>query len=836
MKRTLLISLVWLFSSVLPTWAQLKTPSEFLGYELGSQFTYHHRVVDYFEYVAENSDRVVLQQYGQTYERRPLLVAFVTSPSNQAKLESIRQDNLRRAGLASGEMSTNVPIVWLSYNIHGNEANSTEASMVTLYSLATGQAPASSDWLDNTLVVIDPAINPDGRDRYAVWYNQIKGKDFNARPEAREHNEPWPGGRANHYYFDLNRDWAWQTQQESRQRNDLIQQWLPHIHVDFHEQGYNSPYYFAPAAQPMHEDVSAWQRDFQTRIGKNHARYFDSEGWLYFTKEVFDLLYPSYGDSWPTYQGAIGMTYEKAGNGRAGLGIHTETGDTLTLHERLTHHFTTGISTVEMGSKNADEILAQFQKFYDTARNEGAGSYKTYVIKGGNDRDRLKELTQWLDRQKISWGKAGSSRRSEGFSYETNTKTRFRVENDDILISAIQPKGVLVKVLFEPTTALVDSVTYDITAWALPYVYGLEAYATQDKIDVGAAELPAKKAYPTNERPYAYIAEWKSLSDIQYVSALMKAGVKMRFSKVAFKVDGVDFQRGTMVMTRFDNENLGDEFDVIVRREASTFDQPIIGASTGFVQSGADFGSGNMSYVKAPNIAVVAGDAASSLRVGEVWHFFDQQIDYPVTMLHSDDLSRINLNDYDVLILPSGSYGSVMNERLVEKVSSWLREGGKLIAMGSAVSDLARNEKLGSIKSLSTKESQTPTAENVSVYEKRSRDRISQTIVGSIFKVQTDPSHPLNYGVSDRYYTLRDGSTQFELLSSGWNAGLLNEQSHRSGFIGAEIKDHVANTLVHGEESVGRGSIIYIPDNPIFRGFWQVGKIVFANAVFLAGN
>jgi len=325
---------------------QVQSPSEFLGYEIGTQFTRHADVLSYFNYVADKSLMVTFSTYGKTNERRPLTYAVVSSESNIKNIETIRTNNLKQIGIADGDANPEVAIVWLSYNVHGNEASSTEAAMQTLYELITQKQA----WLENTVVIIDPCLNPDGRDRYANWYNQVKATPYNSAQVATEHNEPWPGGRPNHYLFDLNRDWAWASQVETQQRLKIYNQWMPHVHVDFHEQGINEPYYFAPAAEPFHEVITNWQRDFQTEIGKNHARYFDEKGWLFFTRERFDLLYPSYGDTYPTYVGAIGMTYEQAGHGSAGLGVDTDEGYELTLVDRIAHHNTTGLSTVEISS------------------------------------------------------------------------------------------------------------------------------------------------------------------------------------------------------------------------------------------------------------------------------------------------------------------------------------------------------------------------------------------------------------------------------------------------------------------------------------------------------
>src|ERR1700742_929913 len=373
LKKTFLSLLC--FSLACIAFAQeLQSPSQFLGYKLGSQFTSHSRIVDYFKYVANTSKHVKLQEYGTTNEGRPLMVLFIASDENIGRLDEIREHNLSLAGLSKSEPSLkDAPvIVWLSYNVHGNEPSSSEASMQALYELVNPANTRTQAWLKNTVIVIDPCLNPDGRERYINYYNSVKGAVPDADPSAREHSEPWPGGRVNHYYFDLNRDWAWQTQKETQARVALFNQWLPQVHVDFHEQGYNAPYYFAPAAEPFHKDITAWQKEFQTIIGKNNAKYFDQNGWMYFTKEEFDLLYPSYGDTYPIYNGSIGMTYEQGGIG-AGLSIATRSGDTLTLADRISHHLSNSLSTVEAASANAPKALEEFKKYFENGRKNPPG-------------------------------------------------------------------------------------------------------------------------------------------------------------------------------------------------------------------------------------------------------------------------------------------------------------------------------------------------------------------------------------------------------------------------------------------------------------------------------
>ncbi|MFZ9145936.1 MAG: M14 metallopeptidase family protein, partial [Sediminibacterium sp.] len=383
--------------------SQLQSPAEFLGYQVGTKFTRHHQIVSYFNAVAKAEPaKVKLIPYGKTNEGRDLLVAAISSPQNMAQLDNIRKHNI---GLTEGSVEdTKQPaIVWLSYNVHGNEPASSEAAMLTLFALVDPNNKKSAEWLEHVVVMIDPCINPDGRDRYVNWYNNAVGVfAYNADQQAREHMEPWPAGRTNHFNFDLNRDWAWQTQVETQQRIPLYQQWYPQVHVDFHEQGYNEPYYFAPAAEPLHVLLTPWQKDFQDQIGKNHAKYFDQNNWLFFTKERFDLLYPSYGDTYPMYNGAIGMTYEQGGIS-AGLGVQDKNNDTVTLVGRALHHFTTGMSTVEISAINHQKLLTEFKKYYQNSRAGNHGMYQTYLMTSSSAH-KIKAIADLLKKNNIQYG------------------------------------------------------------------------------------------------------------------------------------------------------------------------------------------------------------------------------------------------------------------------------------------------------------------------------------------------------------------------------------------------------------------------------------------------
>ncbi|AQG80127.1 M14 metallopeptidase family protein [Spirosoma montaniterrae] len=832
-----------------PTSTSLTSPAQFLGYSVGDRFTPHHRVLAYAELVARQApNRVKLIPYGQTHEGRQLMVVAVASEANMARLEEIRTNNLKRIGMMDGAPSAATPaIAWLTYNVHGNEAVSTETFLDVLYQLldtknGSGQSAVSQKILNNTVVILDPDANPDGHDRYVNWYNQMMGRMADPTPAAREHNEPWPGGRYTHYLFDPNRDWAWQTQEITQQRMALYQQWMPHLHGDFHEMGVESPYYFAPSAKPYHEDITKFQRDFQQTIGQYCSRYFDRNGWLYYTRERFDLFYPSYGDTYPTYNGAIGMTYEQGGSGRAGLAVEKADGDTLTLRQRIDHHVAASIATLESVADRAPDVVKEFGAFFDKARNTPVGAYKSYVIKSNGDAGRLKALQQLLDRNKISYGYAGKAQTvTGGFNYLTQqTDKSVSVAAEDLVISAYQPKSTLLKILFEPKSTLEDSATYDITAWSLPYAFGLQTYGFTTRLNPANSQPPVvstSQSVTATGRPYAYLVRWQSMPAVQTLAGLLKQKVKVRASEKTFELDGKTYPSGTLIIPRAGNERFGDRFDALVRAEATRTGAELTPVSTGFVTKGSDFGSDFVTSLKAPRVGVVIGDGGLPPAAGEVWHYFDQELNYPISLFDGNALGNVEWNKLDVLILPTNyAYSRILNDRVLTALKSWIQAGGKLIAMERAAAFLAGKDgfdlKEKEDKNKDKDKKPTP-VDSLKLYGDRERTAISDETPGSIYRVNIDTTHPLGFGLTGGYYTLVQNAYNFDFLKDGWNVGYLKGNNYVAGFSGKNAKEKLKNTLLMGVQSYGRGSVVYLADNPLFRGFWYSGKLLFGNAVFM---
>jgi len=829
MKKIISLAILLVFVSHL--YSQVKSPEEFLGYKIGTKITPHWKMLDYYRHVASQVPSMVkYEQYGESVEGRPLYVFYVSSPTNISRLEDIRENNMKIAGEVNGQASlSNMPaIVWMSNNAHGNETSSGEAAMMTLYELVNPANATTKKELEKTLVVIDPCLNPDGTERYNNWQNGILGVKYNPSTYAREHNEPWPSGRLNHYYFDLNRDWAWQTQQESELRAKLYNRWLPHIHVDFHEQGINAPYYFPPAAEPLHEVITPWQREFQGTIGKHNAKYFDKQGWLYFTKERFDLFYPSYGDTYPVYSGAIGMTYEKAGNGSAGLGVYTADKDTLTLVDRAIQHHASGMNVIEIVAQNADRVVAEFQKFYEAANAGELSTYNSYLVKyDSTQRSRINALITLLDKNKIRYY-AGEGT-FKGVNYSTKKNESYTANNKDLVIPGNQPKGALVRVLFEPEAKLKDSVTYDITAWSLPYVYGLQGLASSTKVSNGKAYIlePVKNVL---EDGFGYAFKWDGFSSAQLLSVLLQHKIVAKASEYPFKINDVDFPRGSILIMTNPNKTI--DYKKILKEEADRFAVKLYAVESGILEGGKDLGSSDVFTVKAPRVMMLAGEEQRALNVGEVWNYFDRQLQYPITLVNPKDFGRVKWTDIDIFIMPKGNYSFLKDKAQAEMFANWIKAGGKVIALESSVAQLS-SQPWSSVKIVPQDTAVKVKESPFKPYANRERESLKDYTGGAIYKVDFDATHPLMYG-NKEYYTLKQDAILYQYFKEGvgWNVAYVKENALMSGFVGQHLHKKLKNGLVFGVQDVGAGTVIYLADNVLFRNFWDSGKLIMANALF----
>jgi Zinc carboxypeptidase len=831
--------------------SRVPRPDAFLGYPLGSRFTSWDRMLEYVAAVAAASPRVKVEEYGRTSEGRPLRLVTIATPENLARLDEIRRDHLRLAepaGVPEGERDRLVQklpaIVWLAYGVHGNESSSAEAALATLYLLAAGQGEIE-EILRNTVVLIDPLVNPDGRERYVSSFRQRTGEAPNPNRAAAEHWEPWPGGRPNHYLIDLNRDWAWVSQQETRQRIALYRTWEPHVYVDFHEMSSDSSYFFPPAADPVHPRIDRRVVSWLDTFGRGNAEAFDRLGWVYFKGENYDLFYPGYGDSYPSLRGAVGMTYEMAGGGRGGLAISLPDGSVLTLADRVARHLTTSLATLRTASRNTRKLR---EDFVATRLHAGSGG-RVYLWSAEQQEARaLADLLalHGVRVHQLSQAEDVPARRLVG-----GEEAPRRFAAGTYVVSTVQPLGNLVDALLELDSPMNDPFIerqrqrleanlepefYDITAWSLPLAYNVDTWVASRQPG-GLRPLGEAAGGIRGDGRLGFLVPPQGLGSYRLAAELRKRKMTCRIALSDFTGPAGSYPAGTLFIPRLGNpENLRDLLQGVLAENKLTAE----GVTASWEIEGISLGSNNMPVVRPVRIGLISGEGVDSTSFGFLWSLLDRQIGVPHDRVDVSTLRQIELADFDVLVLPGGSYEDRIGERARTALDTWIKDGGELVAVGDAIQWLQEHE-LSEVKRWEPPKPEEEAkgdgaAEDPEVAGSLvERELASRPIFtpGAVLATQMQPLHPLTAGLATSPPVLYEGTTVLKTFGDPRKDVLvaLDENPVLAGFAWPEAEERLAGSLLVGMEPRGSGAIVLFAQDPAFRLFWRATAPIFLNAV-----
>jgi len=834
-------------------------PETVLGYPLGSRFTSWDRIVAYLEALDAASAKVKMWEYGHTYEGRPLKLVAISSPENIERLDEIRANLQRLAdpGALSGNererLLRHTPAVaWLAYGVHGNESSSAEAAMATAYVLAAAQGEMGQT-LENLVVLVDPLQNPDGRERYVNAYRQRKGDDANPRRASAEHFEPWPGGRQNHYVIDLNRDWAWASQQETRQRIAAYRSWEPQVYVDFHEMGTDSSYFFPPAAEPINPLIDRRILGWLDKFGRANAAAFDRQGWIYFKEENYDLFYPGYGDSYPSLRGAVGMTYEMAGGGRAGTTMALQDGTVLTLADRVARHLTTSLATVRTAARNSRKLLEDF-----TSSRAKAGGETPRTFLWPADQQEARALADLLTLH-------GVRVRQLGQPVEVPVKALSRGAGEaqprkfaagTYAASTAQPLGNLVAALMELESPMnkgflerqrqrleqnLDAEFYDITAWSLPLAYNVRTWIAQGDIPGGngggkSALEPATGGI-RGEGDLGWLVPPQGIASYRLAAALQKRQMRYRVALAAFTGDGVTYPAGTLFIPRRANpDTLKETLHALLQEDRLT--AQAVASSWDFKGS---LGSHDMAAVRPARVGLISGDGVDSTSFGFLWHLLDRQIGVDYDRIDLGQIRQIPLSDFDVLVFPSGGYDDRVNDKVKESLDAWVKAGGVLVAVGDAVSWL-QDKELTAIKRWTPPKKDADDAkdskdtEDPEVAETPLEKQLASKAIftpGAVIATRMQSQHALTLGLTTPPSVLYEGTLVLKATNDPRQDVLLALDDHPivAGFAWPEAERRLAGSLLVGTEARGRGSVVLFAEDPAYRLFWRGTTPILLNAL-----
>lgn len=837
------------FDSELTYDSDVQSPAEFLGYEPGEEYSHHYQLGAYLKNLADISNRVSLITYGQTYEGRNLWLAIITSEENHGRLEEIRENNLRIADASVSDseatelMESNPAIVWLSYGVHGNEASSAEAALQTAYRMAAAEDEETSGFRDEAVIIIDPILNPDGRDRYVTWYKSSQANVLNTDPMDLEHDEIWPGGRTNHYWFDLNRDWVWLVHPESRGRIAEYQKWMPQVHLDLHEQGFNNNYFTMPGTTPRNKQLPDTYEEWSDRFGRGTIEEFDRHKISYATREAFDFFYPGYGSSYPSLMGGIGMLAEQGGHSRGGRAVETEDGYVLTLQQRIFDHYKNSVATVRTAIENRTELLGYFRNALNPSTSKI--DTKAYILPDNID-DHTYDVLDILLKQGIEVERA-----TEDFTlrnttdYWENSSERRSFNNGDFIIRTNQMKHLLVTTLFEPEMAIEDSVMYDMSVWSIPMAYNLNAVRVNDEPPVSTerlAELPDRNVQVINaSAEYAFVIDWNQQMAPKALGELWRRGYKVRSAEKVFSKDGVDFSRGSLIVLMGRNYEKRTEIRRDMQEVADFAGVEIHGLDTGRMDSGIDLASRSSTVLHKPNVAMIIDRPFNSYTAGQIWFQFDQNVEYGISRLRSWRLTSLDLSEYDVIILPGQRRTSPhFGEKETEALKHWVEQGGTLVATEDAALNLSSDRmefiSVELVKEEKNEEEEVTDPAAFTPYEARVDTFGLRRIPGAAFKAHIDTSHPLAFGLKDRLYSLTYNTDQFVPSSSYNVVGHYESEASNllvSGYASQENLQKAAGNAFAGVASMGNGKVVLLADNTQYRMFWRGPERLMINAVLL---
>lgn len=807
------------------------TPQQFLGYEIGSRYTRHDQLVAYFNELARHSDKIKVEEIGRSYEGRPLLIATVTSAQNLQNLEALRRQHVTLIDPAQplAAAGSSPVVVWLGYSVHGNETSSGEAAMLTAYYLVANRSAETAQWLQQAVVLFDPAQNPDGRDRAASWHNAYASSPASADPADKEHVEPFPQGRTNHYFTDLNRDWLALTQQDTRPKIAYFHQWYPNVQIDFHEMGKDSTYYFEPSPASMHSPlIPASSYAFNKTLAKYHAQSLDALGSLYYTGENFDNFSPVYGSTYPDFHGAVGVTVEQASSrGR----VQESVNGLLTFGFTIRNQVATGLGTVRGAVTERDGLLKLQKEFFQSAlKQANQQPVKSFVFGDAADSGLTQRLLDLLLQHQITVQALSAPVTVEGQRFEPGSA---------YVVQAAQPQFRLVHSIFADTPPIKGDVFYGSTSYAIAPAYGIAFAASRSRIAGGerVASVPAANGGVVGgQAGYAYVFDWRDYNASRALYALQAKGLLTRAAFQPFTAATAQgeqsFGYGSVVVPVAGQPLAGADLLAAVDAAARSSGVHIQALSSGQSRGGIDLGSDSVKALRKPAVALVMGEGVSATEIGSAWFLLDQHLQLPASKIDPAQLGKIALDRYTTIVLAGGTYAGV-DATAVAALKRWINAGGSLITYGTAarwaIEQKLSDEVLGP-------EEKEPEAARRAFGDQRDIAAIER-VSGNILSADVDTTHPLGFGVPRRQLAVnKENGLSFQPSRNPFSTVVrIDETPKVNGYLSERNRSRVAGAAWLLVSPQGQGNVVLFADDPAHRKYWHGTERLLLNAIFF-GN
>lgn len=802
--------------------ADAPTAAELLGFEPGQRHPYHHELLDFYRELAAESDRVRIETIGQSHGGRDQVLVYFAGPERIGQLEDIRADRLRASREGDGP-----PVVWLGYSVHGNEASGASAAVVMAWYLAHSDDEQVLGWLDDMVIVMEPAINPDGLARFAHWVNMHKGRNPSGDPNDREHAEGWPNGRTSYYWFDLNRDWMPLTHPVSRQRIAHYRQWRPHVLTDVHEMGHRSTYFFQPGV-PERNNPATPERVYELtgKIAEYHGSILDEAGQPYYSRESFDDYYLGKGSTYPDLTGGVGILFEQ-GSAR-GHRMDTPYGE-RTFAEAIANQVRTSISTLN-ASRDLSEALVDHQADFFTEARAAAGD-GGWLLGDGGDPLRARRLLELLLGHGIEIRSLESTVTIDGREFGAG---------EAWAIPAAQDQYRFIEAIFATPTELPMETFYDVSAWPLQHAFDLPLTRTRRLPGTADAlstqTLPEVSPRSIDASATAWAIEWAQHAAPALVAELLDEGYRLQASEESMELTTAAgpraFGRGSIIVHAGIQPDHLPPVHEALQSLAERHDVAVFAVESGLARSGNDLGSPSNPVLEAPNPILLTGDAVSSYGAGYVWHWFDVMLDQPVTRIDADALPS-DLEAYTHIIMPPGRWGR-LGDGFKESLTGFVREGGQLIALGRSAQWV---ESLDLDWSFAGRDESDEDEADESVapaaYADFEQDFARKLIGGSALAMNLDNTHPLGYGYAeDRVTVFRQGAHVLEASENRYaTPGRYADQPLVAGYLSEEVSDKIAGTPALAADRLGSGLVVRVADDYLFRGYWAGTERLFANAL-----